>query len=121
MGEVFEGLKESCLMIGMTHLQFWESTYGEIIDIINAHNKNKKEEMQETATMNYQLANLIGISVGRLMDKKAKMPPLEEAYPSLFDSKKDEEPKQQDWRVFKARMMQYATSHNQKKSKEEVK
>ena len=50
-------------MIGMTHVQFWEATYGEIIDLLNAHNKNKKEELQQEASMNYQLANLIGVSV----------------------------------------------------------
>ena len=123
MGEVFERLKINCLMIGMTHVQFWEATYGEIIDLLNAHNKNKKEELQQEASMNYQLANLIGVSVGRLMDKKAKMPSLEEAYPTLFEKKeeKTKEPPQQDWRIFKARMMQYAGAHNNKQKKKEVK
>lgn len=96
------------------------ATYGEIVDIINVYNKKQKQDLQREASMDYQLANLIGMSVGRLMDKKAKMPPLEEAYSSLFDRKdEDGKPKQQDWRIFKARMMQYANSHNAKQRKKE--
>ncbi len=122
MEELFEKLKEQCLIIGMSHEEFWNATYGEIVDIIKANNKRQKQDLQKQASLDYQLANLIGISASRMLDSKTEMPPLEKAYPSLFEQKEEEsKPKQQDYQLMKARLMQYAQSHNAKIKKEEVK
>lgn len=99
---------------GISHWDFWELSFGEISLLISVHNKKEKQRIQEQATFNYSLANLIYISVARLMDKNAKYPPIEEAYPNLFDSV-EVQPKQQDWRIAKERLMKYAEAHNKKR------
>lgn len=42
--------------------------------------------MKSEAQFNYILADLIGISVARLMSKEVKYPDIKEVYPSLFNN-----------------------------------
>lgn len=48
------------------------------------------------------------------MNDKAEYPSLKEAYPGIF-SDIVEEPVKQDWRLAKARILQYAEANNKKK------
>lgn len=70
-----------------------------------------KKRLAAEATLHYKLADLIGISAGRLVSKEIKMPSIYTAYSGLLEP---ERPQQQDWQIMKARMMQYATAHNAK-------
>lgn len=114
MEDLFEQLLPSALECGISLFDFWDLTFGEISLYISIHNKKEKLRIQEQAAFNYSLANLIGISVTRLMDKNSKYPSIEEAYPNLFDSL-EVQPKQQDWRIAKERLMKYAEAHNNKR------
>lgn len=69
-------------------------------------------KMKENALNTYVLADLIGASVARLMDKNAKYPTIDKVFPSLFEP---QEPKQQDWRNAKDWLMKYADAHNKKR------
>jgi hypothetical protein len=105
----------SALEAGITAYNYWDMTYGEIVDTITAHNKRKKSQMQQDASLYYSLANLIGLSVGRLLDEKIKMPEITDAFPTLFDDIIPKKPVQTDWRIIKERMTDFA---NNKKSKQ---
>ena len=114
MEELFKGMLPIALQSGLSVFDFWSMTYGELSDTIAAYNNNEKNRVREAASLNYHLANLIGISVARLMDKKAEYPTLQVAYPGLFDDLEVED-KQQNWEVAKARLMKYAEVHNKKR------
>lgn len=105
------------LQVGINVIGYWYMTYGEIVDTIEAYNENERNRTREVASFNYSLANLIGLSVARLMDDKAKFPSLQEAFPEMFDDIKYEEKQltQQDPDIMKARFMEFAESHNKKK------
>lgn len=111
---MFEYTLPIALECGISHWDYWDLTYGEISQLIKVHNKKEKQRLQEQAAFNYSLANLIGLSVARLMDKNAKYPPIEEAYPNLFDPEQLK-PKKQDWRVAAERLRKYAEAHNKKR------
>ena len=51
--------------------------------------------------------------MARLINDEAEYPSLKEAYPGIF-SDIVEEPVQQDWRLAKARLLQYAEANNKK-------
>jgi len=123
MEELFDNLKYQALECGVNVFTFWNMTYGEIVDVIKTSNKMKLAKLKEKANLDHALAELIGLSVSRLLDKNAKYPTLFEAYPELFkeesEKKKLEEPIQQDWEIAKARLMAYATNHNKKRGEED--
>lgn len=87
-------------------------TYGEIIATITAYNKRNKVEAQLQASIQYKLADLIGMSVGRLLDEKTKFPPIEEAFPGLFDELIVKKDKKQNWQLMKERMTDFAEKFN---------
>lgn len=100
-------------MCGVKLFDFWDYTYGELISIIKAMNEKEMLRMKQEAMNTYILADLIGASVARLMDKNNKYPAIHEVYPSLFEKPK---PQQQDWQLTKARLLEYANAHNKKRS-----
>jgi len=101
----------SALEVGINPFDYWEMTFGEISETINAYNRRKKTEMQWQASVQYKLADLVGISVGRLLDSNIEFPTLETSFPGLFEDVVENE-KQQDWRILKERMMDYADQWN---------
>lgn len=112
---MFESLLPTVLDCGISIFDFWDMTYEEMRLVIDSFNRREKARVQEMASMNYQLGNLVGMSVARLFDEKAKYPTLFEAFPTLFDDLEiDTTPRQQDWRIMKDRLQQYATAHNTK-------
>lgn len=88
-------------------------SYGEIIIYINAFNERKEIELKQTASNVYILADLIGSSVSRLFGKGNKMPEIKKVYPSLFQTKQDNEP--EDWRIMKEKLLDFTEHHNNKK------
>lgn len=74
-----------------------------------------KQQLQEKASMDYMLADLIGRSVARIYNANGKMPELSEAYPTLFNSKEIEEKKAEKQAELSAlRFKQFAASYNQR-------
>ena len=102
------------LQVGIDVREYWSMTYGEIADTISAYKDNEKLRIREVASFQYSLANLIGLSVARLMNSDAEYPSLKEAYPTIFADMEDAVPVQQDWQVAKARLLQYAEANNKK-------
>lgn len=111
-------LLPTALECGITIEKFWDYTLAEINLIITAYNSASQRRFKEQAILNHNLANLIGYSVGRLMDEKAKMPSLYEMYPALFEEERaleEELQAEQQWLLAKERLLKYAESHNRKR------
>ena len=69
------------------------------------------------AQFDYQLADLIGVSVARLLSSNAKLPTLEEVYPTLFE--KEEKPivKEDTTTISQNRFLAFAQAHNARMQK----
>ena len=80
-----------CLSIGLSKEQFYNSTFKEVKQYSEAYQQQQKNRLEEQAFFDWQLANLIGSSVARLLSSNAKYPKLEEAYPFLKDTKPTDE------------------------------
>jgi len=94
---------------------YWNMTYGEILLSVEAYRETNRLRVREVASFNHSLANLIALSVNRLLDKKAKYPSLKESFPNLFSDLKDKQEIVEDEDVTKARLLQYMESNNRKK------
>jgi hypothetical protein len=99
-------------------------TLAEVKRAVKSRIRVKKMEAKERATFDYILANLIGASVGCVLDSNTTFPPIEEVYGSLFEDevKKKEEAKiDKQTQLFIARLKAYANFHNKKFNKEVAK
>lgn len=106
---------EDALDCGISELTYWDMTLAEIARAISSHNRVKKAQAQERAGYDYILADLIGRSVSRIYGSSNKMPPLQEIYSSLFDSKAIEAQQQQRQDELSAiRFRQFANAYNKK-------
>lgn len=75
-----------------------------------------KVEQQNQAYFDYTLADLIGRSVARVYSSTAKIPPIYEAYPNLYDKEtfqKQEEA--QKAKLFEIRFKLFAESFNKRR------
>lgn len=111
---------ENALIAGLDYERYWEYTYGEIIGYIKAYNKRKQDDMKTQATFCHAQANLIGMSVARLMDDKSKYPSLYESFPGLFKeeaAREEELRKEREWQLYKARIMEYSIANNSKRAR----
>lgn len=88
---LFKNLLDNALYYGISEKDYWNMTYGEVIRAIKAKAKKEKDDYKARLTAEYSLANLIGVSVGRLLSKDTKMPSLYECYPELFKEEVEEE------------------------------
>lgn len=77
---------------------------------IVSYNRTYKARMQIQAQMDWNLANLIGCAIGRVLSNDITMPKVEEAYPNLFQVEQ-QNPKTE---ASVARFMMFAQSHNAK-------
>lgn len=91
LNKLFFNLLENALYYGIEEERYWSMTYGEVIRSIKAKVKKEKNDYKARLTADYALANLIGVSVGRLLSKDAKLPSLFECYPDLFKEEIEEE------------------------------
>lgn len=108
-------LLEVALEYGIKEQEFWDMTFAEVEREIAAKRKVQKIQAQERASFDYILADLIGRSVSRIYSSSAKMPELNEAYPSLFDVKQIAEKKQEKANELSAlRFKQFADSYNKR-------
>ncbi len=76
--------------------------------------------LKNKAQFDYQLANLIGVSMARMISNEATMPAIEEAYPNLFETeKKKEEPivKNDIMTISQNRFLAFAQAHNARMQK----
>lgn len=116
----FSELLIKCLEAGITEEFFWKSTYGEMLRYMKAYSNILLRERQDKASFDYQLSNLIGISVSRLFSSDSKFPEIYDAYPSIFEPPSDEEKAMLKTMEMKSRMEEYAAHHNAKKQIKEI-
>ena len=108
--------------MGIGFDEFYDYTFAEFLITVEAYNKKKKDELREKAQMDYILADLIGASVARLLDKRSKYPKFEKVYnftekSSDFDKKSAEKP-EKNWDREVAFLYHYAAVHNAKRNKQ---
>lgn len=90
-------------------------TFAEINRAIESFNRVKKAQDQEKASYDYILANLIGHSIARIHKSSATYPEIGEAYPTLFDSEKIQQQKQeQKNKLSVLRFKQFTQSYNKR-------
>ena len=116
----FKRLLIKCLEAGITEEFFWNSTYGEMLRFMKAYSNRLLRERQDKAFFDYQLSNLIGISVSRLFSSDSKFPEIHEAYPSIFEPPSTDEIAMAEAMRMKARMVEYTEQHNAKKQLKEI-
>lgn len=116
----FKRLLIKCLEAGITEEFFWNSTYGEMLRYMKAYSNRLLRERQDRAFFDYQLSNLIGISVSRLFNSNGKFPEIHEAYPSIFEPPSQEELMNLEAMKMKARMIEYTEHHNAQQQIKEI-
>lgn len=90
-------------------------TFGEVFRAVESYNRTKQTQQQEQAYFDYALADLIGRSVARMHSSANKMPEIEKAYPTLFNSEEIQEQKRQKKAELSAlRFKQFVNSHNKR-------
>jgi hypothetical protein len=106
---------ETALDFGILEADFWQMTFAELERYFSSRQRVIAIEEQKRASFDYILADLIGRSVSRLYSSANKMPPIQEAYPSLFDSDEVAEKVQQRKNELSVlRFKHFAQSHNKK-------
>lgn len=112
-----DSLLENALDMGISEIDFWNMTIGELVRLFDSKMRVKKVQDQELAIHNYILGDLIGRSMARLHSSSATYPQLYEIYPSLFDKDEFEERRQE--RITEEsikRLTQFAESFNKRKN-----
>lgn len=92
-------------------------TIAELNRFFESYVRREKIRMQEIATNNYILANLIRFAVGSCLSSEVQMPRIEEVYSSLFEEKAEEtQQKKQELTTDLSvlRFKQFADTHNKK-------
>ncbi|WP_235070573.1 hypothetical protein [Turicibacter sp. TJ11] len=113
-------LLEQCMSIGMREEDFYNSTIKQITRYVESYNKQQENQLQEKAFFDYQLANLIGMSVARLLSKDAKFPSFEKAYPFLDKDAKTLVDEEWEMEVQHNRLREWAEQINKKFKADEV-
>lgn len=90
-------------------------TLAELERAVKSIKRVKLEEARKQANFDYQLANLIGVSISRIYSNSARFPDISEVYPSLFDAEEIEDKKQEKRNELSAlRFKQFAQMHNKR-------
>lgn len=108
------------LVYGLSEESYWEMSLSDIKSYFKKLNEKQLNETRIAASLQYTHADLIGASVSRLVSKSAKFPPLEKAYPSLFEPVMSEMEIQKQNRRTElsiARMKAYAEKHNARRQR----
>lgn len=114
---MFEDLYPIALECEIGPLQFWDMTYGEVLDSITAYKKREKNKLRERAMMDYKLAEMIACNIAPMLVEGAKVPALVEAYEFLFEEEKiihDEMVAEREMEIWKQKMICFADNHNRK-------
>lgn len=80
----FFDLRDKAVECEMDEDRFWNSTYGEVLRYVIAYNNKLKNDIKMSLRASHLTADLVGISVARLLDSDVKLPDITEMYPDLF-------------------------------------
>lgn len=81
----FFDLRDKALECGMDEDKYWNSTYGEVVRRIIAYSNKLKSDIKLSLRSAHLTADLVGVSVARLLDSEIKFPDITEMYPGLFE------------------------------------
>lgn len=104
MTELFEKSLPAALQADITVFAYWDMTWAEIIQVLDAHRKKLFTQVQQQAIMDYAFAGVIG----RMLNGKTTS--IYESYPSLFEKEEEEHTLQ----AAKNRIMSLATKYKSK-------
>ncbi|MFD1954301.1 hypothetical protein ACFSL6_08955 [Paenibacillus thailandensis] len=76
--------------------------------------EKERRQLQHSAVIACHQANHIAENVARIFGSKAPAQRISELYPGIFDDF-TATPKQQDWRIMKARIEQHAAAYSKRK------
>lgn len=97
-------------------------TIAELKRVFASISRVEKRKAREQAIFDYNLADVIGRSIGRYFASSNKMPEISEVYPTLFDSAEILQKRQEKQAELSAlRFKQFAQAHNKKYHKEAAK
>ena len=106
---------ESALDYGITEDTYWDMTLAEAIRAIKSKKRVEKARAMEKASFDYIQAESIGRSIARLYSSSARMPQIQEVYPSLFDNEEIEKQRQQKkMELSVLRFKTFAQTYNKK-------
>lgn len=111
MSEFIYSHLQPSINLGLDEFQFWDMTIAEVV----RWQEGAMWRLKSKAQYDYILADLIGISAGRMMSKDVKYPALEDVYPNLFNDDKQEEEHDDDAEIATNninRFLQFAMAHN---------
>lgn len=112
---------EVTLDFGFTEQQFWEMTLAEVERALDSKRRTEKARLQEKASFDYILADLIGRSFARTQSSANHMPEISEVYPTLFNSEEIQEKKEEKQTELSAlRFKLFAKSYNDKFKRQEA-
>lgn len=120
MEQYIEILLENSLLSGLSELDFWEMTVGEVSRYITTKNKIRKIEAQERASYDYILASLIAKGISISLGAKDTFPSIYEVYSEVFDDvikQKEEEKQEKIMQLSALRFRQFAQSYNNNRNK----
>lgn len=80
----FFDLRDKAVECEMDEDKFWNSTYGEVVRYIIAYNNKVKNDIKMQLRAAHLTADLVGISVARLLDSNVQFPDITEMYPELY-------------------------------------
>lgn len=105
-------LYPAALKCGINTFDFWDYTYGEIVELIKLYKENQEEQSKEQLVNNYQIALLTSVFTNRANNGK-QPPTLHELYPKVFEEEIPEEEAESNALAFyKEQMMDFALAHN---------
>lgn len=113
-------LLQQCMSIDMREEDFYNSTLAQVTRYVESYNKQQEAQLQEKAFFDYQLANLIGLSVARLLSKDAKYPTFEKAYPFINNAQPKEVDEEWEMEVQHNKLREWAEQMNKKFKVDEV-
>jgi hypothetical protein len=94
-------------------------TLGEVERYLLSFQRREERRLREKALFDYKLADLIGISCGRIWANKIEYPEIYEIYPSIFQKEEVEEQREK-MRMEKSieRLKDFVMKHNKKLNEE---
>lgn len=110
-------LLQPSINLGLLERDFWDMTPGEV----ERYSKGAVWRLQSQAQFDYSLANLIGVSVGRIMGG-GEYPSIYEVYPELFQeeieaAEKQRKEEEEAMEKSRNRFLEFALKHNAKMKK----
>lgn len=122
MAELFDYIKESALLSGINIREYYDYSYAEILDSINAYNKQNEYILKQNTMNGYNVARMTANFVGCILSGE-DMPSIEDIYPSIFtkdiirDNSLPENGMTNDLILLKEQFLDFAQKRNQEYNK----